>query len=138
MNVLIKESVQFKMSLLQGKIMGIAAAEEVHICCSGVMPDCGEILSVPCTQRDTGAAFTVSSSGISEFVLNKVLLQTTTTTTTFTITTYFELASGIFDTSKQQAVRTLCGVSQNRRDHYRGMAKKHKNAILLSRGMLRL
>ena len=136
MYALIKESVQFKMSLLQGKIMGIAAAEEVHICCRGVMPDCGEILSVPCTRRDTGAAFTVSSSGISGFVLNKLLLQTITTT--FTITTNFDFTVNAFGTTQQQAVRTLCGVSQNRRDHYRGMAKKHKNAILLSRGMLRL
>ena len=123
------------MSLLTGKITGIAAAEEVHIFCCGKLPEYGEGFSVPCTKKDTGLALTVSTSGISSFILNHTTLFTTTN---FTITTYFDFRVNAFVTTQQQTVRTPSGAAQKRNDHFRSMVKRSKTSVLRSCTILRL
>ena len=122
------------MDLLPGKITGTSAAEEVHIFCCGELPEYGEQFSIPCKERDTGLAFTVSSMGISAFVLNN--LHPTFTTTNFTINTYFDLNVNIFATT-QQTVRAS-KAAQYRSDHFRSPGKYPKLSVFRSCSMLRL
>ena len=123
------------MSLLTGKITGIAAAEEVHIFCCGKLPEYGGGFSVPCTKKDTGLALTVSTSGISSFILNHTTLFTTTH---FTITTYFDFTVNAFSTTQQQTVRTPFGAAQKQTNHFRGTGKCRKFSVLRSCSILRL
>ena len=121
------------MSLLPGNITGIAASEEVHIFCCGELPEYGEHYSIPCKERDTGLTFTVSSPGISAFVLNNTTLLDTTH---FTITTFFDLKLGAF-TSTHQAVRASIA-AQKQKNHSRSMGKLSKLPLFRSCSMLRL
>ena len=122
------------MDLLPGKITGTSAAEEVHIFCCGELPEYGEQFSIPCKERDTGLAFTVSSMGISAFVLNNI---TTLSATVFTITTHFDLTVSAFVTPQHQTVRASIA-AQKQKNHSRSMGKLSKLPLFRSCSMLRL
>ncbi len=54
-------------------------SQEINLLTSGIMPEVGDIFSIPFSYTDTGVAFTVNTCGVSAFVL------TNTTDITLTI-----------------------------------------------------
>ena len=100
-----KESV-IKVYLLNSEYLINEESQEIHLLTSGILPEVGEVFSVPFTQQDTGVAFTVNTCGVNTCGVNTFILNNTLNIV-LTITTYCDARHNAFLLNTHLSERSL-------------------------------